>query len=366
MKTPTQPPSPRHIPSESPTTTLETNQPQEQISDQIKRNVVYMISQCFGNGKKEVPTLIFSYLEIFELLRLKTTNKAFQMWVRDYLEQLQFLDLSPYFGYTTSESRILDPTFSNGRSFFHVFQELCPHRNNLSLAYSTQLTCSALKHFLLPDNWSDKLVGLNLYYCTKLKRQELCELLCTFAPDLIDLNISMLYKLSAVDIQHLLHSLKNLKRLSIQGSLKLSSSDLPIDNTFESQTLEKLESEIDRKSFGQLLLIDCRNCTLLENRDFWKPSRDQDSNNQKMYGIFLRGSTWILGPKFVSLKDVQQILCLYQDCEAANSKFARHCKKCRRRLFLSDFLQKPSLLCVNQLQGKPIQKLSRKTSPMVH
>merc|ERR1719204_2677043 len=185
-----------------------------------------MISECLQNvqryHKRQVHNIIFSFLEIFELLRLKTTNKQFKQWVREYFEHLPFLDLSPYFGYTITEQRLLDRSFSNGRSFFQVFQELCPHRTNLSLAYSTQLTCSALKHFLLPDNWSEKLVGLNLYFCTKLKRVDLADVLCEYAANLTDINLSMIHKLSISGLQRILSSLKQLKRISISGSLKVN------------------------------------------------------------------------------------------------------------------------------------------------
>eukprot|EP00492_Amphilonche_elongata_P000813 TRINITY_DN1469_c0_g1_i1.p1 TRINITY_DN1469_c0_g1~~TRINITY_DN1469_c0_g1_i1.p1 ORF type:complete len:144 (-),score=15.42 TRINITY_DN1469_c0_g1_i1:17-448(-) len=112
----------------------------------------------------------------------------------------------------------MDISFSNGRSFFMVFRQLCPKRTNLSLACSTQLTCSALKHFLLPDNWSEKLIGLNLYYCTKLKRVDLAETLCHCATSLSDLNISMIHRLSITGVRSILHNLKQLKRVSVYGS----------------------------------------------------------------------------------------------------------------------------------------------------
>jgi len=362
------PPSPRNLPEESPPDlnaedeqqTILEHSPTAPAAPAPVPPVVYMISECLQNGqryhKRQVHNIIFSFLEIFELLRLKTTNKQFKQWVREYFEHLPFLDLSPYFGYTITEQRLLDRSFSNGRSFFQVFQELCPHRTNLSLAYSTQLTCSALKHFLLPDNWSEKLVGLNLYYCTKLKRQDLRELLQTFALDLIDLNISMLHKLFPTDVQYILHALKDLRRISLQGSLKAISVDHP-DYQLELDTLEKLESEIQQKTFRNLLFIDCRNCSLLETRDFWQPTSDHDSNNKKLYGIILRGSTWILGPETVRAKDVQQFLCLYPDCGFGNDGTAYDCSKCGRRLFVRDFLQKPSCLQIKQLQEQDFKEL---------
>merc|ERR1719204_1787116 len=234
-----------------------------------------MISECLQNGqryhKRQVHNLIFSFLEIFELLRLKSTNKQFKQWVREYFEHLPFLDLSPYFGYTITEQRLLDRSFSNGRSFFQVFQQLCPKRTKLSLAYSTQLTCSALKHFLLPDNWSEKLVGLNLYYCTKLKRVDLADVLCDFATTLTDLNLSMIHKLSITGVQRILLHLTELQRISILGSFKLdqhSEQDL--------NALEEIEGCIHEKNYGNLTFLDCRKCTLLQDRQFWILSTRKD------------------------------------------------------------------------------------------
>merc|ERR1719204_573188 len=302
-----------------------------------------MISECLQNGqryhKRQVHNIIFSFLEIFELLRLKTTNKQFKQWVREYFEHLPFLDLSPYFGYTITEQRLLDRSFSNGRSFFQVFQELCPHRTNLSLAYSTQLTCSALKHFLLPDNWSEKLVGLNLYYCTKLKRVDLADVLCDFATTLTDLNLSMIHKLSITGVQRILHRLTELRRISILGSFKLNH-----HSEQELIALEEIEGCIHEKNYENLTFLDCRKCTLLQDREFWMPINKEESNHRAIFGVYQRGRTWILGPQNITLRDISQLQCLYSDCGIANSKKAEICKSCQRRLFLADFLKKPSTL----------------------
>merc|ERR1719300_773707 len=288
-----------------------------------------MISECLQNGqryhKRQVHNIIFSFLEIFELLRLKTTNKQFKQWVREYFEHLPFLDLSPYFGYTITEQRLLDRSFSNGRSFFQVFQELCPHRTNLSLAYSTQLTCSALKHFLLPDNWSEKLVGLNLYFCTKLKRVDLADVLCEYAVNLTDINLSMIHKLSICGLERILSSLPHLTRISIAGSLKAKQ-----HSDEELKCLENIECSIEEKKYESLIFIDCRRCTLLADREFWMQANEQESKDRGMagrwaenslppevplkrkkskqvgqqFGVYQRGMTWILGPHDVQMKQV--------------------------------------------------------------
>jgi len=311
-----------------------------EVQEPQKENVIYMIKQSLQTrSKNRVPTLIFSFLEIFELLRLKSTSRELRDWVETYFQNLEFLDLSPFFGYACSEERIMDINFSDGRSFFMVFRQLCPKRTKLSLAYSTQLTCSALKHFLLPDNWSEKLVGLNLYYCTKLKRVDLADVLCDFATTLTDLNLSMIHKLSITGVQRILLHLTELQRISILGSFKLdqhSEKDL--------NALEEIEGCIHEKNYGNLTFLDCRKCTLLQDRQFWMPINKEESNHRAIFGVYQRGRTWILGPKNITLRDISQLQCLYSDCGTANSKKAEICKSCQRRLFLVDFLKKPATL----------------------
>lgn len=233
----------------------------------------------------------------------------------------------------------MDINFSDGRSFFMVFRQLCPKRTKLSLAYSTQLTCSALKHFLLPDNWSEKLVGLNLYYCTKLKRVDLADVLCDFATTLTDLNLSMIHKLSITGVQRILHRLTELRRISILGSFKLNH-----HSEQELIALEEIEGCIHEKNYENLTFLDCRKCTLLQDREFWMPINKEESNHRAIFGVYQRGRTWILGPKNITLRDISQLQCLYSDCGIANSKKAEFCKSCQRRLFLADFLKKPSTL----------------------
>jgi len=316
-------------------------------SQQPKQNVIYMIKQCLQTASKNrVPSLIFSFLEIFELLRLKTTSTDFQVWVEAYFQQLEFLDLSPFFGYACSEEHILDITYATNprRSFFMVFQQLCPKRTKLSLAYSTQLTCSALKHFLLPDNWSEKLVGLNLYFCTKLKRVDLADVLCEYAANLTDINLSMIHKLSISGLQRILSSLKQLKRISISGSLKVEQ-----HSGDELSSLEEIESSIQEKRYDDLIFIDCRKCTLLQDREFWTLANEQESNYRAIFGVYQRGQTWILGPHDVGIRDISQLQCLYADCGMTNSKLAIRCKSCQRKLFLADFLKKPSNLFLQSI-----------------
>lgn len=333
-------------------------------------NVIYMINQCLQQtaSKNRVPSLIFSFLEIFELLRLKTTSTDFKLWVEEYFQHLEFLDLSPFFGYVSSEERILDLSYAHPRrSFFMVFQQLCPKRTNLSLAYSTQLTCSALKHFLLPDNWSEKLVGLNLYFCTKLKRVDLADVLCEYAVNLTDINLSMIHKLSICGLERILSSLPHLTRISIAGSLKAKQ-----HSDEELQCLADIECSIAEKKYESLIFIDCRKCTLLADREFWMQANEQESKDRAMvgkkaenslppevpvgikrkkskqvgqqFGVYQRGMTWILGPHDVQMKQMSQLLCLYSECGSANSKTAISCKVCQRKLFLASFLGKPSNL----------------------
>jgi len=311
-----------------------------------KNNVLYMIKQCLQTASKNrVPSTIFSYLEIFELLRLKTANKDFRDWIEAYFQYLDYLDLSPFFGYGCSENHITDITFAHAeRSFCMVFRQLCPNRTKLSLAYSTQLTCSALKHFLLPDNWSEKLVGLNLYFCTKLKRVDLADTLCQYATDLVDINLSMIHKLSITGLNMIMHNMKQLKRLSIAGSLKSKYSDEELN------LLEDIEGCIAAENtFENLMFLDCRQCSLLQKRQFWMPANEEESKYRAMVGVFQRGKTWILGPESVTFWNVSQLQCLYPDCGTANPKSAMICKSCQRRLFLADFLKEPSSLFLEHI-----------------
>jgi len=347
--------------------------PLQIVNKSQQPNVIYMINQCLQQtaSKNRVPSLIFSFLEIFELLRLKTTSTDFKLWVEEYFQHLEFLDLSPYFGYVSTEERILDLSYAHPRrSFFMVFQQLCPKRTNLSLAYSTQLTCSALKHFLLPDNWSEKLVGLNLYFCTKLKRVDLADVLCEYAVNLTDINLSMIHKLSICGLERILSSLPHLTRISIAGSLKAKQ-----HSDEELKCLENIECSIEEKKYESLIFIDCRRCTLLADREFWMQANEQESKDRGMagrwaenslppevplkrkkskqvgqqFGVYQRGMTWILGPHDVQMKQISQLLCLYSDCGVANSKSENTCKACQQNLFLAGFLTKPSSLYLENI-----------------
>lgn len=310
---------------------------EEDVESRRPNNVVYMINQCQMVSTHRVPSLIFSFLEIFEILRLKRTNKQLCHWAEAYFQQLHYLDLSPYFGYTTTEEQISKPTFCDGKSFITVFKQLCPRRTNLSLAYSTQLTCSALKHFLLPDNWSEKLVRLNLYFCTKLKRAEVCDILCECSPDLQYLNLSMIHKLSLIGLQKLLLGLRELRQISFVGSFKVG-----FYAEEEMEIWEDIETNLRKKFYENLFFIDCRRCTLLNDRVFWQPANDQEAKQRASTGVYQRGRTWILGPEEIQIKQIKEIPCLYPDCGFINSKSAIRCKSCQRSLLLVDFISKNS------------------------
>lgn len=290
--------------------------PIAEIDNSPVLNVVSMMQHQAVSGKAEthIPTLVFSYLEIYELLRVKNTTKAFHAMVKEYFEQLNFLDLSPYFGYMRDLEHITLPNFSDGRSFFQIFQQLVPNRTRISFAYSSMLTCSALKHFLLPDNWSDAkdLQALNLYYCRKLtdkEDKEYIELASVFlecAPKITDLNLSKVFNLSIHTVVQLLEDLQCLARLSIAHSLHESREE---DRRDEQVVLEKLERKLLREEFPCLRLLDCRGCTMLERRPFWQPE-DSDTKLKDTYGLILRGHTYILGPDDVESDVARENECL--------------------------------------------------------
>lgn len=327
----------------APTEEVENDFTDEFDETSLKRKLFFncLMAQNISHGDK-VHDLIFSYLEIFEILRFKIVNRHFSKIVEHYFLHLEHLDLSPYFGFITTQEKLSQPfNISLNLNFYEVFEKLSPNRKKLSLSYSKSLHDTALKRFLGPA-----ITGLNLYFCTRLKRRGDCmlgEMLSQIAPNMRDLNVSKINSLSVQTFLSLL-KLKHLERLQIVGSLHsydsfIEPSDAPQDSETEIEYLEKIEKKFVEKEFANLLFIDCRECTLLEKRDFWDWNlKEQDKINRKLYGVYRRESTWILGPEEVDFSKVLQIKCLY--CEAVNDKHKRVCEKCLRALFLYDIMHK--------------------------
>lgn len=324
----------------SPTEEME-NDELDETSHKRKLFFNCLMAQNISHGDK-VHDLIFSYLEIFEILRFKIVNRHASKIVEDYFLHLEYLDLSPFFGFITTEEKLSQPfNISPELNFYEVFEKLSPNRKKLSLAYSKSLHDTALNRFLGPE-----ITGLNLYFCTRLKRRGDCmlgEMLSKIAPNMRDLNVSKINSLSVQTFLSLLR-LKNLERLQIVGSLHshdsfIEPSDAPQNFETEIDYLDKIEKNFFENEFNNLLFIDCRECTLLEKRDFWNWNlKEQDKINRKLYGVYRRQNTWILGPEDVDFSKILQIKCLY--CEAVNDKYKRVCEKCSQHLFLHDIMNK--------------------------
>eukprot|EP00494_Astrolonche_serrata_P029747 UN30014 len=134
--------------------------------------------------------------------------------------------------------------------------------------------CSGLKHFL-HNNWSEPLVGLNLYYCTKLKRIDnqysLEKLLIQYAPDLEDLNISEIRNLTFHTLYTLIIELKKLTRLAVYGSFrkrkktKKKLAESPPRTREDVKYLSELENII-QSGETSLEILDIQDCTLLSGR----------------------------------------------------------------------------------------------------
>jgi len=266
--------------------------------------------------------------------------------VDNYFKNLSYLDLSPYYGYTSDEKTMKQTIFSHKSNkpltFYETFQKLCPQRRSLSLAYSSNLTCSGLKYFLdnpkngsAPTNWSEPLVGLNLYYCTKLKRKDgsdtLVDLIIDNAPELLDLNLSEIRNLTF----HVLYRLATetrIKRLCVSGSFRRRKtkkiSDSPPRPKGDDEYLSKLESVLVSGETC-LKILDIQDCTLLRGLKFFSLS-EQDKKDIKLCGMYRRGQTWIIGPNKINWQRIGQCKCI--NCDENNPKFARSCFSCKKSI----------------------------------
>jgi len=317
-------------------------------------------SDC-GHRDKTVQNLIFNYLELYELLRLRRTSKFLGAVISQHFVEQPFLDLSPYFGWIRDENILIETKFNKpkNQNFFQVFQKLYPKRTKLSLAYSTGLTCNALRHFLDGDGWRENLLGLNIYYCNKVKPRKsemnlLGDTITEHASFLTDLNLSKINSLPFSILFHILKHLKYLQRIQLHSCLKIDSSITNEELEFLTLTEELLITE-------KSLFLDCRNCITLTNRPFWQTLSKEDEQNFKYFGLKARGNTWILGPENISLEAIIQILCL--NCNHGNSKTQIVCEKCGKFLSLIDFIKDPRKLC--RLETPFHVKTSRKNSTLI-